>query len=66
LRTKAPIFVAPDVMEGNRCLLTPDTVIQRLDEIHQKFIEANIDVLPEETEMEWRSFRSLPRGEILG
>jgi len=67
LRTKAPILVAPEVLEvveGNKCLLTTNTVVQRLDEIHQKFLEGTIDAFPEETEMEWRSFRSLPLGDI--
>ena len=56
LLTKAPIFVAPEVLEANQYLLTTNAVIQRLDEIRQKSVQV------EEIEMEWRSFRSLPQG----
>ena len=58
LLTKAPIFVAAEVLEANQTLLTTNAVIQKLDEMHQKFVEG------EETEMEWRSFRSLPQGNM--
>jgi uncharacterized protein len=61
LRTKAPIFVMPEVLESNQYLVTADTVVSGLDEIHRKVVEEN-RTLPEEVEMEWRSFRSLPRG----
>lgn len=63
LQTNAPIFVAPEVLEANRFLFSTDTVIRKLDEMHQKSVEANLNPR-EETEMEWRSFRSLPRGDI--
>jgi RNA polymerase sigma factor (sigma-70 family) len=59
LRAKAPIFVLPEVLESNQYLVTTDAIISGLDEIHRKGVEAN-RTLPEETEMEWRSFRSLP------
>ncbi len=65
LRTKAPIFVAPEVLEANQTLLTTNGLLAGLNEIHRKSIEAN-RTLPEETEMEWRSFRSLPRGDAGG
>jgi RNA polymerase sigma-70 factor (ECF subfamily) len=61
LRTKAPIFVVPGVLESNQYLVTTDAIVSGLDEIHRKVVEAN-RALPEEVEMEWRSFRSLPRG----
>jgi RNA polymerase sigma factor (sigma-70 family) len=65
LRTKAPIFLVPQVLEANQTLLIINGLLAGLDEIHRKVIEANL-TLPEETEMEWRSFRSLPRGDIQG
>jgi bifunctional DNase/RNase len=65
LRTKAPIFVAPEVLESNQTLLTTNGLIARLDEIHRKGVEAD-RILPEDVEMEWRSFRSLPRGNMCG
>src|SRR5262245_27761061 len=58
LRTKVPIFVAPEVLETNRTVLTSQTVLPRLEEIHRESREKR----PEEMEMEWKSFRSLPRG----
>jgi uncharacterized protein len=61
LRTKAPIFVMPEVLESNQYLVTTDAIVSGLDEIHRKVVEEN-RTLPEEVEMEWRSFRSLPRG----
>jgi bifunctional DNase/RNase len=64
LRTKAPIFVAPEVLEENQFLLTTNAVTQKLDEIHQNKVQGNINSIPEETEMEWRSFGSLPRGDM--
>lgn len=61
LQTKTPIFVLPGVLESNQYLVTTDAIVPGLDEIHRKVVEAN-RTLPEEVEMEWRSFRSLPRG----
>ena len=61
LRTKAPLFVASEVLESNKSLLTSSSIISRLDEIHSKSLERN-RILPEEVEMEWKSFRSLPQG----
>jgi bifunctional DNase/RNase len=63
LQTNAPIYVAPEVLESNQYLFSPDTVIRKLNEMHQKSVEANLR-LQEETEMQWRSFRSLPRGDL--
>ena len=63
LQTNAPIFVAPEVLEATQFLFSTDTVIRTLAEMHQKSIEVNPN-LREETEMEWRSFRSLPRGDM--
>jgi Domain of unknown function (DUF151) len=63
LRTKAPIFVTPELLENNRTLLTSDSIVPRLEEFHRKALEKHrIIPIPEEVEMEWRSFRSLPRG----
>jgi RNA polymerase sigma factor (sigma-70 family) len=59
LRNNAPIFVAPEVLETNKTVLTSQTVLPRLEEIHRESREKR---LPEEMEMEWKSFRSLPRG----
>ena len=61
LRTKAPIFVAPELLDTNKTLLTSSSIISRLGEIHHKSLEQN-RILPEEVEMEWKSFRSLPQG----
>jgi len=61
LRTKAPIFVTPEVLETNKSLLTSNSIVSRLDEIHRKGLEKH-RVQPEEVEMEWKSFRSLPQG----
>jgi len=61
LRTKAPIFVMPEVLESNQYLVTTDAIVSGLDEIHRKVVEEN-RTLPEEVKMEWRSFRSLSRG----
>lgn len=65
LRTKVPIFVTPEVLETNKTVLTSQTVLPKLKEIHRKDLEGDPGV-PEEVEMEWRSFRSLPRGEMGG
>lgn len=65
LRTKAPIFVMPEVLENNRTVLTSDSIVPRLEEFHRKGLEEH-RILPEEVEMEWRSFRSLPRGDMYG
>jgi RNA polymerase sigma factor (sigma-70 family) len=61
LRTKAPIFVMPEVMESNQYLVNTNAIVAGLDDIHRRVVEEN-RTLPEEVEMEWRSFRSLPRG----
>jgi hypothetical protein len=46
------------VLETNKTVLTSQTVLPRLEEIHRESREKR----PEEMEMEWKSFRSLPRG----
>ena len=61
LRMKAPIFVTPEVLESNPYLVNSSAIISGLDQIHEKVLAEN-RTLPEEVEMEWRSFRSLPRG----
>jgi RNA polymerase sigma factor (sigma-70 family) len=58
LRTKVPIFVTPEVLETNKTVLTSQTVLPRLEEWHRESWEKR----PEDMEMEWKSFRSLPRG----
>jgi RNA polymerase sigma factor (sigma-70 family) len=58
LRKKVPIFVTPEVLETNKTVLTSQIVLPRLEEIHRESREKR----PEEIEMEWKSFRSLPRG----
>jgi RNA polymerase sigma factor (sigma-70 family) len=65
LRAKAPMFVTPEVLEANQTLITTDQIVAGLEEIHRRSVEAN-RALPEEVEMEWRSFRSLPRGDMHG
>ncbi len=40
-------------------------MLTRLEEIHRKSVEKT-RAQPEETEMEWRSFQSLPRGDMSG
>ena len=62
LRVKAPIFVTPEVLESNPYLVNSSAIISGLDQIHEKVLAEN-RTLPEEVEMEWRSFRCLPRGE---
>lgn len=64
LRTKVPIFVTLEVLESNQTLLTTNGNLSGLDEIHRGGVEAN-RTQPEQVEMEWKSFRSLPRGEWL-
>lgn len=61
LRMKAPIFAMPQVLESNQYLVTADAIVSGLDEIHRRGLAEN-RTIPEEVEMEWRSFRSLPRG----
>lgn len=62
LRVKAPIFVTPECMEqASQLLLAPDSIPEGLEAIRLRY--ADKEQLPtEETEREWRSFRSLPRG----
>jgi bifunctional DNase/RNase len=64
LRKKVPIFVSPEVLETNETVLSSQTVLPRLEEIRRKDLEEHGGVL-EEIEMEWKSFRSLPRGDWL-
>jgi bifunctional DNase/RNase len=58
LRTNVPIFVAPELLEANKGFVNTNAAIQKLDEQYQKFVTT------EETEMEWRSFRSIPQGDM--
>ena len=62
LRVKAPIFVTPELMEqATRLLLRPDNIPEGLGTIRRMHVEKR-QAPAEETEKEWRSFRSLPRG----
>jgi bifunctional DNase/RNase len=66
LRVKAPIFVAPEVMEqAGEFLLTTEKVSSGLEALHRKAVEEK-RIPPEEVELEYRSFRSLPRGDVGG
>jgi RNA polymerase sigma factor (sigma-70 family) len=58
LRTNVPILVAPELLEANHGFVNTNAAIQMLDEQYQKFVAT------EETEMEWRSFRSIPQGDM--
>jgi hypothetical protein len=58
LRTKVPIFVTSELLETNKTILTSQIVLPRLEEMHRESREKQ----PEDMEMEWKSFRSLPRG----
>lgn len=60
LRAQAPIYVTPEVLESNPYLVNSNAIIKGLDQIHEKVLAEN-RTLPEEVEMEWRSFRSVPR-----
>ena len=61
LLTQAPIFVAPEVF-GEAEIENPGRVVPKIDEAENKAIAAGImQPQPESVEMEWRSFRSLPR-----
>jgi bifunctional DNase/RNase len=61
LRAQAPIYVTPEVLASNPYLVNSNGIITGLDQIHERVLAEN-RTLPEEAEMEWRSFRSLPRG----
>ena len=61
LRAQAPIYVMPEVLELNEYLVNNNGIVAGLDDIHRKSLAEN-RTLPEDVEMEWRSFRSLPRG----
>jgi bifunctional DNase/RNase len=64
LRVKAPIFVTPELMEqATQLLLTPDNIPERLEAIRRKYAEKR-QAPPEEIEREWRSFRSMPSGDV--
>jgi RNA polymerase sigma factor (sigma-70 family) len=66
LRVKAPIFVTPELMEqASHLLLNPDEIPDKLETIERKYAEEK-QTAREEAEMEWRSFRSLPRGNARG
>jgi len=64
LRVKAPIFVTPELMEqAIQLLLTPDNIPEGLEAIRRNYAEKRQAPL-EATEREWRSFRSMPRGDV--
>jgi RNA polymerase sigma factor (sigma-70 family) len=64
LRVKAPIFVTPELMEqATQLLLTPDNIPERLEAIRRKYTEKR-QAPREKIEREWRSFRSMPRGDV--
>ena len=66
LRVKAPIFITPELLEqAGQLLLTPEQIPTGLEAIRLKAVEAQ-RIPPETTEMEYRSFRSLPRGDFGG
>lgn len=69
LRVNAPIFVAPEVF-GDYSLSrgrTSKEIFVGLDTIIQKHAEKNsVPVQAEEDGREWRSFRSLPQGDLGG
>ena len=63
LRMNAPIFVAPEVFEQADVLTpTSDRALPELEEKHRNGVEEK-SLPPETVEMEYRSFRTLPRGE---
>ena len=63
LRVKAPIFVTSELMEqAGPFLLTPGDVVAGLEALHRQGIEEK-RIAAEEIELEYRSFRSLPRGD---
>jgi bifunctional DNase/RNase len=64
LLVKAPIFVTAELMEqAAQLLLNPDSIPEGLEAIRRKYAEKR-QAPPEEIEKEWRSFRSLPRGDV--
>ena len=64
LRVKAPIFATPEVLE-QASLPISEAAPTGLEALHRKVAEEK-RTPPETTEMEWRSFRSLPRGDLGG
>jgi uncharacterized protein len=63
LRMHAPIFVGPEVFEQTDVLtLTSDRALSELEEKYRKDVKEK-RIAPETVEMEYRSFRTLPRGE---
>jgi hypothetical protein len=66
VRVKAPIFVTPELMDqAGQLLLAPDNIPEGLEAIRLRYADQT-QPPPEETEMESRSFRSLPRGDMHG
>jgi bifunctional DNase/RNase len=62
LRVKAPIFVTPELMkQATELLLRSENIPEGLEAIRRKYVEKR-QAPAEEIEREWRSFRSLPRG----
>jgi RNA polymerase sigma factor (sigma-70 family) len=59
LRVKAPIFVTPECMEqAQQLLLAPDNIAEGLESIRLRYAKQPTV----EMDREWKSFRSLPRG----
>jgi len=66
LRVKASIFVTPEVMEQvSEFLLRTRDILDGLEALQRKAIEEHRSQ-PEEVALEYRSFRSLPRGDASG
>jgi bifunctional DNase/RNase len=66
LHVKAPIFVTPELLEqAGPFLLTTGEVATGLEALQRKAIEEQ-HLPPEEGELEFRSFRLLPRGDLDG
>jgi RNA polymerase sigma factor (sigma-70 family) len=64
LRVKAPIFVTQELMEqATRLLLSPDNIPERLEAIRKEYAVKR-QAPPDDMEREWRSFRSMPRGDV--
>jgi hypothetical protein len=66
LEINAPIFVSEETWKASDALaLAPGSELAGLDELQRKAI-AEGRAQPDPTEMEFRSYRSLPRGDVPG
>jgi uncharacterized protein len=63
LQAGAPIFVDPEVFRSAD-LLSPEHELEQLEETQRK-LEREGTMAPDPRPMEWKSFRSLPREEIV-